>query len=330
MSDGPSVVVVIATYRRPHYVRECLEHLAVQTLRADRIVVVDASPDDETAAVVCDFPHVEYLRNDHGIGTLATSRAIGIAGAGEDVVAFIDDDAFARPDWLERLVAPYSEPDVAAVGGRTDNGRPEELDQGVGQIGLILPDGRLTGYFAADPGRRVDVDHMMGANMSARLSVVSELGGIRDYYPGTCLREDSDLPLRMRRRGWRVVYEPAAVVRHMAGDYAKGRRFDSRYRFYGARNHIVLLATVYGWRRALPWRYLRTAFTAMFNEIVDGLRAVKDPAREGLHAKIRGVGGGFRRAAIDFAGLTVGCAASLRRHDRAHTVTLPGPGVTRS
>ena len=195
-----STVVVIATYRRPDYVEECLAHLERQTVAPARIVVVDASPDDLTRDVVARHPGVEYRRNPRGVGHTATSRAIGLDGAGEEIVAFIDDDAYAEPDWLERLLEPYADPDVAAVGGRARNGQPDEEHQGIGQIGLLLPDGRLTGYFAAAPDRVVEVDHMLGANMSVRSSVVRELGGIRDFYPGTCLREETDIALRMRRR----------------------------------------------------------------------------------------------------------------------------------
>ena len=144
--------VVIATYRRPEYVRTCLEHLEPQTVSPARIIVVDASPDTRTREVVAGFPRVEYRRNERGIGSTATSRAIGISDIEEDIVAFVDDDAYAEPDWLEKLLRPYEQEHVSAVGGRARNGQPDEEREGVGQIGRLLPDGRLTGYFAADPG----------------------------------------------------------------------------------------------------------------------------------------------------------------------------------
>jgi GT2 family glycosyltransferase len=311
--------VVVATYARPDYVRTCLERLCAQTVAPQRTIVVDASPDDETRAVVAEFPGVEYRRNDHGAGTLATSRAIGIADLSEDVVAFIDDDAFAEPDWLEQILRPYRDAGVGAVGGRALNNQPGEETQGLGQIGLLLPDGRLTGYFAADPGRDLDVHHMLGANMSVRLSAIRAVGGIHDFYPGTCLREDADIGLRIGRAGRRVVYAPKAVVHHVGGTYAKGRRFDSRYHFYGARNHVVLLVTALGWGDPHVRRYLRTAAKQVAHEFGTGLRSLRDPKRESPRAKLRGLAGGIRRGAIDVVGTIVGlgaavaAAASLRR-----------------
>lgn len=302
-------VVVVATYRRPDHVRTCLEHLAAQTVKPARTIVVDASPDDLTRAVVVDFAGVEFRRNDQGAGTLATSRAIGIEGVDADIVAYIDDDAYAFPEWLEELLRPYEDPTVGAVGGRALNGQEGEADEGIGQIGLLLPDGRLTGFFAADPGRVVDTDHMLGANMSYRLDAARRIGGVHDFYPGTCLREDADMPLRLGRAGWRVVFAPRAVVRHVAGQYAKGVRFDSRYRYYGSRNHVVLLATTLGYRAPVFRRYLGTAARVAGRDLRSAVTALKRP---GWRAKLKGVAGGCRRAAIGVAGTVAGLIASVR------------------
>lgn len=312
MMARPTASVVIATYQRPEYVRECLEHLARQTVPPARIIVVDASPDTRTQEVVAGFTGVEFRRNERGIGSTATSRAIGISDVAEDIVAFVDDDAYAEPEWLEKLLRPYADERVTAVGGRARNGQPGEEREGIGQIGQLLPDGRLTGFFAADPGKAVEVDHLLGANMSVRMNAVRELGGIRDFYPGTCLREETDIALRMRRAGMTIVYTPDAVVRHVAGDYARGRRFDARYRYYGARNHVVLLATTLGYRDPHLRRYLRRVVSGAGRDLALGFRSIGDPKRRGLGSKARGVAGGVRRAGLDLTGTAAGLVASLR------------------
>jgi GT2 family glycosyltransferase len=318
-----TAAVIVATYRRPDFVRECLDHLDRQTVAPDRVIVVDASPDERTRAVVAEYPAVEYRRNDMGAGTLASSRAIGVQGVTEDVIAFIDDDAYAEPQWLEELLAAYDPPEVGAVGGRARNGQPGEESEGLDRIGRFLRNGRLTGHFAADPGRIVPADHMLGANMSVRTDVLRSFGGIHDYYPGTCLREDADIGLRVRLAGYRVVYAPAAVVRHVAGDYAQGRRFDLRYRYYGARNHIMLLTTTIGWSDPRFTRYLGSVAAAVPREALSGLPALTDPARPGAVAKVRGIGGGFVRAAVDAVGTLAGIIRAVRPIDRARSI----PGV---
>lgn len=304
--------VVVVTYNRPDYVRTCLEHLALQTHAALETVVVDASPDTRTRDVVADFPGVAYLRNDLGLGHTATSRAIGMAHVTGDVVAFVDDDAFAEPDWLGRLLQRYDSPDVGAVGGRARNNRPGEESQDVDLIGKLLPDGTLTGNFAADPGRDLDADHLLGANMSVRRSAAEEVGGIHDHFPGTCLREETDIVLRLQRVGHRIIYAPDAVVLHVGGTYAKGRRFDTRYQYYGARNHVVLLTHALGPRDPRTLRYLRTITHRIGSDLLCAARAPFDPGRPTLARKVRGVAGGLTRAAVQAAGTTAGAAAATR------------------
>ena len=302
----------MATYCRPEHLRTCLQHLEAQTVQPLEIVVVDASPDDRTRRVVDTFAGVGYLRNELGAGSIATSRAIGFAATTGEVVAYVDDDAFAAPDWLHRLLLPYGDSSVAAVGGRARNGRPGEEAEGLGEIGLLLPNGRLTGNFAADPGRVVETDHMIGANMSYRRAVAERLGGVHDYYPGTCLREDADMALRMRFAGYRVVYTPCAVVDHVAGPYARGQRFDLRYDYYGQRNHVVLLSRTLG--RSTPHlrRYCGTTLREVGDDLVSVGRAAVRGRERGVRATARTVVAGFARVGVKLAGLAVGAAQAQR------------------
>lgn len=310
-SNEISVSVVVVTYNRPGNVRICLEHLATQSRLPDELLVVDASPNDATAKVVHDFPAVGYLRNELGMGYMATSRAIGVAETSGAVIAFIDDDAYAEPDWLKALLEPYADEGVGAVGGRADNGRPEELAEGTDRVGLLLRDGTLTGHFAADTGGPVDVDHLLGANMSYRRSALDDIGGIHDHWPGTSLREDADTGLRMREAGYRVVYQPTAAVFHVGGTYAKGRRFDLRYTFYGAHNHVVLLYHSMGRRDPRTKAYWRAAARQIGSELRYALTSMKDPER-GLYRKLRGMANGVSRAGALLAGTLAGYASARR------------------
>ena len=288
-------------------------------------MVIDASSHTRTREVVETFPGVRYLRNERGAGSTATSRAIGMEAVSADVVAFIDDDAFAEPDWLAALLLRYESPQVAGVGGRAYNGQPGEESEGIGEIRLLLPNGQLTGYFAADPGHDVDVDHLLGANMSVRRSVVVELGGIHDHYPGTCLREETDIALRMRRAGYRMVYTPDAVVEHVAGPYARGRRFDFRYKYYGQRNHVVLLGRTLGIGGSHYRRYLFAALAEIADDLRAAVGSVRNPEKRGVVAKVRGVAGGASRAAAKSAGLLVGILESVRLRLRLGAA-VPGHG----
>ncbi len=256
----PSASVAVVTYERPAYVARCLDHLLAQTVPPDQIIVVDSSKGDDTARLVVDrYPTVRYEVCPSGRGATATARNLSYTLTSGEVLAFVDDDAFAEPHWLERLLPYFDDPSVGGVGGRQIRGQPGELAEGIDAIGLLREDGSLTGHFAADPGHPVEVDHLLGANMSFRRAAIDRIGGIRDGYRGTCIREETDLCLQVALQGYRLVYTPDAVVEHVAGPYAKGRRFDLRYAYWAQKNHLILLIRNFGLAAPVVRAYLRSS-----------------------------------------------------------------------
>jgi GT2 family glycosyltransferase len=153
--------------------------------------------------------------------------------AAGEVIAFLDDDAEARPDWLERLLVPYRDPSVAGVGGTARPrwpaaaGRPVMLPARDG-----APDGESAGEldwvvgcsYAGQPTRRAEVRNLMGCNMSFRRDVFARVGGFSDGIgrigstPLGC--EETELCIRLRQRmpDARIVFEPAAEVGHRVGE----------------------------------------------------------------------------------------------------------------
>lgn len=326
MTTAPTTLsVVIITYARPDYVRTCLEHLRELERPASEVLVVDASPDVRTRELVTrDFPEALYLRNDLGPGTMPESRQIGLAHARGDIVAFIDDDAFVEPSWATELLTPYADPTVWGVGGRAVNGLPGEESMGLGQIGRLLPNGMLTGYFGADPGRDLDVDHLLGATMSFRRDTLTSIGGIRGNYPGTCLCEESDISLRVRAAGGRLVFAPRAVVHHVAAPYDVGQRFDRRYLYYARRNHVVLLARNFGFGAPLLRRYVRTTLRAQRQHIDVAVRRLRGDEGRSPTDRARALVV-LTRAVVELVGLVVGFPAAVvaRRRDRIAGVGTP-------
>lgn len=182
------------------------------------------------------------------------------------------------------------EPGVGAVGGRGLRGQPGEAREGVGDIGRLTSDGRLTGFFAADPGHTIEVDHLLGANMSFRSDVLARMGGLREGFPGTCLREETDICLRVRRLGFRIVLNPRAVVDHVAAPQFRGQRFDVRYDYYAQRNHLVLLLRNFGPSDPVVRRYLTATVRALMRSFIERLRAGRiAPATARLAAGIAGL-----------------------------------------
>jgi GT2 family glycosyltransferase len=234
---APSVSVIVCAFaweRRERLV-EALRSLSAQTHRPQEVIVVVDHAPELHRWIASEAPPARVIAGDGPPG-LAGARNTGVAAARGEIVAFLDDDAVAAPDWLSRLLAPYEDPRVVGVGGavlprwpvRRPGWLPREFDWVVGCSYRGLP-------AAAAPVR-----NLIGCNMSFRRVSVLEAGG---FAPGLgrvgrrplgC--EETDLCIRLRRhdRERIVLYDPAAtVLHHVAPDRVTARYFLARCRAEG-------------------------------------------------------------------------------------------------
>ena len=212
---GISVVVCAYTERRWDDLVAAVLSIRAQTRPAVRmILVVDHNPPLLERARTA-FPDLLVVPNSGRRG-LSGARNTGVAHAVGDVVAFLDDDARAQPDWLDHLAAAYTDPLVMGVGGTVMPIWP-------GERPFWLPpefDWVVGCTYAGMPAARAPVRNLIGANMSFRREALQAVGGFTDGLGriGTCPLgcEETELGIRLRQRraGVRLLYEPAAVVRH--------------------------------------------------------------------------------------------------------------------
>ena len=114
-TDGRKVSVLICTRDRPDELRRCLASLPQQTLRPREVIVIDnASRDGRTREVALAAGAI-YLREERP--GLDIARNAGARRATSSIVAYTDDDVLLHPTWLERLVAAFDGPQIAAVTG---------------------------------------------------------------------------------------------------------------------------------------------------------------------------------------------------------------------
>ena len=216
----PTVSVVVPTWRRPDALRRCLEGLARQEQQPDEVIVVRRAEDTDAAAVVASAEgrRLREVVVDRP-GQVAALQA-GSAAACGDVVAFVDDDAVPRREWLRRLAAHYGDSSVGAVGGRdVVHVGNRVLDGDAGAVGMVTPWGRVLGDHHLGTGAAREVDHLKGANMSVRRPLLALPEGLRGA--GAQVSNDLAISLAVAESGVRVVYEPAAIV-----DHHPAERFD--------------------------------------------------------------------------------------------------------
>lgn len=222
--------------------RACLQHLESQTRRPDQVIVVDASSNEQSAAVCAAFPEIERFPLPRGRHRMPASRNLALHHATGDVVAFLDDDSMAQPGWLEALLSAYEAPGVGGAGGRVLDPNDPPLPDPTA-VGRLTADGRRIDNFGADLEAPIDVDRVRGCNMSFRRVLVAGLGGFDEGFTGSNVHEASDMCLRVRAAGHRIRFVPYALVEHLSAPREAIPRDPAavRTQFYLARNTTYLL-----------------------------------------------------------------------------------------
>ena len=204
------VSVVIACPKGGWMLRECLNALKEQTYQAFEVIVL---PDAEDPSIAEDGAGLERLRVlPTGRVRPAEKRNIGIARAAGEVVAFIDDDAFPRRDWLEQAVRYFGEESIGAVGGPGVTPAGDSFLSRLG--GRVYENALVSGsyrYRYRAGGVRRDVEDFPSCNLFVRATLLSRLGGYRtDFWPG----EDTLLCKDILDDFKRIVYDPWVIVSH--------------------------------------------------------------------------------------------------------------------
>jgi glycosyltransferase involved in cell wall biosynthesis len=119
--DNCLVSVVVCTYNRAPYIGKTLNSLLNQSLSRDlyEIIVVDNASKDNTSTVVKTFHDNKVRYIYEARQGLSYSRNTGFEQARGDIIAYIDDDALACREWLERILKAFSlDEKIVAVGGK--------------------------------------------------------------------------------------------------------------------------------------------------------------------------------------------------------------------
>ena len=263
---GPTVSVVVPSYRRPDDLARCLTGLAAQDLPPCEVVVVHRVDDAGTRSVAGRFRGFVRCVGVAEPGQLAALRAGAAAAVGE-VIAFTDDDAVPRPDWCRRLGEAFVPPGVGAVGGRDVVHHGSEIEDGSERrVGLVTGLGRVVGRHHLGTGPARDVQHLKGVNMAVRRGCLAFADGLRGQ--GAQVANDLAISLAVLGSGRRVVYDPAIVV-----DHHPAPRFDEdgrRSRSLRARSDAAFNQSyvVFSLQPRLRWR--RLAYVVLWGDRDNG------------------------------------------------------------
>jgi N-acetylglucosaminyl-diphospho-decaprenol L-rhamnosyltransferase len=236
---NPSIDVVVPVYNGWRFTKSCLEHLREQTLPHAAIVCDNGSTDGTAGYIRLAFPNTLVLELGANLGfPRACNR--GVAAGRAEIVVLLNNDVECRPDFLEQLVAPFTD--------REEVGSAFPLLLRVGEeridsFGLAV-DATLAGYprfRGQSAGQARTMGHTaVGPTGAAGAYRRSAWEGVRGLDEGVfAYGEDVDLALRLRDAGWATTGAAAAVAVLAGSASAVARSSWQRYQGGFSRSYFL-------------------------------------------------------------------------------------------
>ncbi|OGG11076.1 hypothetical protein A2Z00_01690 [Candidatus Gottesmanbacteria bacterium RBG_13_45_10] len=150
---------------------------------------------------------------------------VGVLSAKGEYVLFLDDDVVVKPGLIANHLKNFKDPKVAATVGRavTKDQPVEPNRRDTGRINWL---GRFSDGYSSTI--RQEVDTVIGCNTCWRKDIYKKLGGADEQFTGNALRFESDLSLRAKKMGYKIIFEPKAEVEHLREETGGARKSEGR------------------------------------------------------------------------------------------------------
>lgn len=242
--ESLSIVICAYTTQRWWQLCQAVESVLSQDSPIPELILVIDHSDGLYTRACSRFgadERVTVRRNTEAPG-LSGARNTGVGAAHGDVIAFLDDDAYAEPGWAQALMHHYKDRRIAGVGGYADpiwsenrpTWMPQEFDWVVGCS------------YVGQPTRLSAVRNPLGCNMSMRRSVLEKVGGFRSEVgrigstPFGCEETELCLRIRANRTCNQILFDPEMRVRHhVSPERATLRYFVRRCHHEGMSKAVV-------------------------------------------------------------------------------------------
>lgn len=204
MSSALIYSIIIPAYNSADTLQACLSSLEQQRMdrAAYEIIVVDDGSQDNTEALVRSFAGVRYIGQANQGPAAARNRGVEVARG--DIVLFIDADCVPFPDWLEQMVKPFAQKEIAGVKGAYRS-RQHEIVAQVVQLEYEIK------YLHMLKDCYIDFIDTYAA--AFRKSAFLQTGGYDTGFTRASV-EDQEFSFRMAGRGYKMIFNPQALVWH--------------------------------------------------------------------------------------------------------------------
>ena len=210
----PAVSIIIVLRNNAHLSLLAIGSICRNVDVSCELVVVDNGSTDETADLLERIDGAVIARNADNLGFGPACMQGALSARGE-YLCFFNNDALLQPKAVSRALENFRRPGVGAVGGKIllANGSLQEAGSIIWCDGTTLGYGRNGDPAAPEFNFRRAVDYCSGAFLVTPRDLFLGLGGFDPKY-SPAYYEDADYCMKLWERGWRVLYEPEAVIRH--------------------------------------------------------------------------------------------------------------------
>jgi GT2 family glycosyltransferase len=296
----PTVSVVTCAYtdRRWDALVDAVASAQKQDPRPCEVVVVIDHNQDLLRRAMRELQGARVFANEGSRG-LSGARNTGFRHAQGEIVAFLDDDARAQPDWLRALVQAFEDPAVIGVGGVAVPTWESPAPSWIPAEFLWVVGCSYRGL----PSTSAEIRNPIGANMAFRRTVLERVGGFTDGIgrvgrtPLGC--EETELSIRARTAtGGRIIQVPDAQVEHRVSAERTRWRYFRRRCWAEGLSKAVVSRNVGG-------------NSALQSERTYVMRTLPTGVWRGLADISRGDRAGLARSAAIVTGLTITTAGYL-------------------
>ncbi|MDM9383330.1 glycosyltransferase [Chlorogloeopsis sp. ULAP01] len=229
----PKVSLVIPIYNGEADLPELINCLLAQTYPNQRLeyLLVDNNSSDRTPVILQEiaekFPSLIHIENENQIQSSYAARNKGIRTATGEIIAFTDADCRPQPEWLEVLIAPFMNLDIAIVVGEITSLSPKNLLEKFAERQETLSQKHTLTHKFCPYGQT--------ANLAIRRQALQKVGLFRPYLDSG---GDADICWRIQQENiGRLEFAPGAIVQHRHRNTLK--ELESQWRRYGRSNRYL-------------------------------------------------------------------------------------------
>jgi len=205
MKQTKRVSIIIPVIAINDYVRESVPKMLELDWPDFEILIFPDQPDTKHS-----WPKTTIIASGK-VGP-AEKRDLALKYASGEILAFLDDDAYPESDWLKQAIKHFDNLKVAGVGGPAVTPNNDGVLQKVsGAVFESYIGGARARNRYLSIGQSHETDDWPTVNLLVRRDVFAKVGGFdNSYWPG----EDTKLCLDLLNAGYKIMYEPEAVVYH--------------------------------------------------------------------------------------------------------------------